>query len=110
MAAVTGDEEVACALASAARRAQQRAARASAASAFHGRPNSAATFPSRATSGLRRPGRVGLGPPDRALELIIRSLRLAEEGLRARLLHLWGGWRPAAGTCALVATLRTPRK
>jgi DNA-binding CsgD family transcriptional regulator/tetratricopeptide (TPR) repeat protein len=91
MAAVTGDEDVAGALERAARRAQRRAAHASAASAFQ-----------RAAELSRDGSRVGprlafaaqaawdAGQPDRALELIIRSLRLADDGPHARLLHLRG--------------------
>ena len=91
MAAVTGDEEVACALASAARRAQQRAARASAASAFQ-RAAELSRDGSRVAPRLAFAAQAAWdsGQPDRALELIIRSLRLADEGLRARLLHLRG--------------------
>jgi DNA-binding CsgD family transcriptional regulator len=91
MAAVTGDEEVASALEGAARRAQQRAAHASAASAFQ-RAAELSRDSSRVAPRLACAAQAAwdAGQPDRALELIMRSLRLADEELRARLLHLRG--------------------
>jgi predicted ATPase len=99
MATLTGDEEVAAALEASARRAQLRAAHASAATAFLRAAELSTDEP-------RRIGRIAAaahaawdaGQPDRAREAIGVVLPAAGGELRARLLHLSGVIEARAGS------------
>jgi DNA-binding CsgD family transcriptional regulator len=91
MAAVTGDEQVATALETSARSAQQRAAHASAATAYQ-RAAELTRDETRLAPRLTGAAEAAwnAGQPDRALELIVRARRFADTSLSARLLHLRG--------------------
>jgi DNA-binding CsgD family transcriptional regulator len=99
MAALTGDEEVAAALEASARRAQLRAGHSSAATAYL----RAAEL---STDDARRARRIAAaahaawdaGEPDRAREIIGRSLPLATGQTQAQLLHLSGVIEAHAGS------------
>ncbi|HEX6527629.1 MAG TPA: AAA family ATPase [Streptosporangiaceae bacterium] len=106
MATLTGDEEVAAALEASARRAQLRAAHASAATAFL----RAAEL---STDEARRIGRIAAaahaawdaGQPDRAREAIGLVLSAATGELRAQLLHLSGVIEARAGSLREACTI-----
>jgi DNA-binding CsgD family transcriptional regulator len=91
MATLTGDEEVATALEASARRAQQRAGHASAATAFE-RAAALTLDQTRLTPRLAAAAQAAwdAGQVERARALIGRALPLAGEGSRARLLYLRG--------------------
>jgi DNA-binding CsgD family transcriptional regulator/tetratricopeptide (TPR) repeat protein len=91
MATLSGDEDVAAALEASARRAQERAGHASAATAFQ-RAAELTRDESLLASRLASAAEAAwnAGQPDRARPLIERALRFAEPEQRARLLHLRG--------------------
>ena len=100
MATLTGDEEVAAALEASARRAQQRAGHASAATAFEraaalARPSTVRLAPRPAAAAQAA---WDAGQAHRARALIARALPRADRRSRARLLHLRGVVEQSCGS------------
>lgn len=99
MATLTGDEKVAEALEASARRAQERAGHASAATAFE-RAAALTLSDTRIAPRLAAAGQAAwdAGQTERARTLIARALPLADAHLRARLLHLRGVVEQSCGS------------
>ncbi len=99
MATLTGDEEVAAALEASARRAQQRAGHASAATAFE-RAAALTLDESRLPPRLAAAAQAAwdAGQAERPRALITRALPLADRQSRARLLHLRGVIEQSCGS------------
>ena len=106
MATLTGDEQVAAALEASARRTQQRAGHASAATAFE---RAAALTVDQSSKASRlaaaAQGAWDAGQAERARALIARAFPLAAAHLRAQLLHLGGVIEASCGRSARAVTM-----